>query len=90
VRFLSLYVPFAVTETTCQIHSTLAYYWDHKETLDADSEQRLHWATQAQQEAGEPPLVAKLRGQGLLNVIKLSNLSQTSEVLESDFAREMA
>lgn len=27
-----------------QIHSALAYYWEHKETLDADIEHRLDYA----------------------------------------------
>ncbi len=34
-----------------QIHSALAYYWEHKETLDADMERRLTYVEQARQEA---------------------------------------
>ena len=49
-----------------QIHSALAYYWDHKEALDADIERRWRWAEQARQQAGPSPLAAKLRAQGLL------------------------
>lgn len=52
--------------TLGQIHSALAYYWDHKEKLDADIERRWQFAEQARQEAGPSPLVAKLRAQGLL------------------------
>ena len=52
--------------TLGQIHSALAYYWDHKQTLDADIERRLQWAEQSRQEAGESPLTAKLRAKGLL------------------------
>ena len=52
--------------TLGQIHSALAYYWDHKETLDADIKQRLQLAEQARQEAGPSPLATKLRAQGLL------------------------
>ncbi len=52
--------------TLGQIHSALAYYWDHKEALDADIEQRWEFAEQARREAGPSPLVAKLRAQGLL------------------------
>jgi uncharacterized protein (DUF433 family) len=52
--------------TLGQIHSALAYYWDHRETLDADIERRWRWAEQVRQEAGQSPLAAKLRKQGLL------------------------
>lgn len=38
-----------------QIHSALAYYWEHKETLDADMERRLADVEQARQEAGDSP-----------------------------------
>lgn len=48
--------------TLGQIHSALAYYWDHKEELDADIERRLRQADQARQAAGESPLAAKLKG----------------------------
>ena len=53
--------------TLGQIHSALAYYWDHKEALDADIEQRLHFADQSRQQAGPSPLAARLRQQGLLS-----------------------
>jgi len=49
-----------------QIHSALAYYWEHKEELDADIERREEYVKQAQKEAGESPFVARLRAQGLL------------------------
>ena len=49
-----------------QIHSALAYYWDHKDALDADIERRWQWAEQSRREAGPSSLVAKLRAQGLL------------------------
>jgi uncharacterized protein (DUF433 family) len=52
--------------TLGQIHSALAYYWDHKAELDADIERRGRWAEQARQEAGPSSLAAKLRAQGLL------------------------
>jgi uncharacterized protein (DUF433 family) len=52
--------------TLGQIHSALAYYWDHKDELDADIERRWQWAEQARQHAGPSPLAAKLRAQGLL------------------------
>ena len=49
-----------------QIHSALAYYWDHKEELDADIERRRQYAEKARREAGPSPLANKLRDQGLL------------------------
>lgn len=52
--------------TLGQIHSALAYYWDHKAELDADIERRWQFAEQARLQAGASPLVEKLRAQGLL------------------------
>lgn len=52
--------------TLSKIHSALAYYWDHKQEIDADIERREQYAQQLQQEAGESPFAAKLRAQGLL------------------------
>lgn len=50
-----------------QIHSALAYYWDHKEELDSDIERRWQWAEKARQETpGPSPLVTILRAQGLV------------------------
>lgn len=49
-----------------QIHSALAYYWDHQAELDADIERREQYIIQHRQEAGQSPLVQKLRKQGLL------------------------
>jgi uncharacterized protein (DUF433 family) len=49
-----------------QIHSALAYYWEHKEELDADIEERLNFAEQSRQEAGESAVATRLRNEGLL------------------------
>jgi uncharacterized protein (DUF433 family) len=49
-----------------KIHSALAYYWDHQQSIDEDLERRNQYATQLQQNAGESPFSAKLRAQGLL------------------------
>ncbi len=49
-----------------QIHSAFAYYWEHKQELDADIERREQYAIQAEREAGESPFAARLRAQGLL------------------------
>jgi uncharacterized protein (DUF433 family) len=44
-----------------QIHSALAYYWDHKEEIDRDLERRAQRAEELQRELGQPPLVARLK-----------------------------
>ncbi|HAX77753.1 MAG TPA: hypothetical protein DCY88_18425 [Cyanobacteria bacterium UBA11372] len=49
-----------------QILSALAYYWDHKQELDAEIQRREEYIKQAEMEAGESPLAARLRAQGLL------------------------
>lgn len=49
-----------------QIHSALAYYWEHKETLDTDIERRLDYAEKSRQDAGSSPLATRLRDQGLI------------------------
>ncbi|NER99642.1 MAG: DUF433 domain-containing protein [Symploca sp. SIO1B1] len=49
-----------------KIYSALAYYWDYKEELDAEIDRIKQWAQQARREAGESPIVKKLRVQGLL------------------------
>lgn len=52
--------------TLGQIHSALAYYWDHKEELDADIERRWQYAEEARRKTGPSPLAARFRSQGLL------------------------
>src|SRR5258705_3042709 len=49
-----------------QIHSALAYYWDHKAELDADIERRRKYAEEERSKAGSSPLANKLRERGLL------------------------
>ncbi len=50
--------------TLGQIHSALAYYWDHEAEIDADLARRDALFEEARQAAGEHPLVAKLRAKG--------------------------
>ena len=52
--------------TMGQIHSALAYYWDHQEELDADMEKRYQFAEKLRREAVESPIIEKLRASGLL------------------------
>jgi uncharacterized protein (DUF433 family) len=49
-----------------QIYSALAYYWDHREQIDADLAQRLEKADRLRQASGPSPLVARLKAEGLL------------------------
>ncbi len=52
--------------TLGQIHSALAYYWDHQEELDEDIERRLARVDQMQQTTNPTPLVARLKAKNLL------------------------
>jgi uncharacterized protein (DUF433 family) len=52
--------------TLGQIHSALAYYWDHQEELERDIERRLELVDQIQQAMEPPPLLARLKAKGLI------------------------
>ena len=52
--------------TMSQIYSALSYYWAHKQELDDDIQRREEYANKLRQEAGETPLVKKLRAQGYI------------------------
>jgi uncharacterized protein (DUF433 family) len=47
-----------------QVYSALAYYWDHREAIDADLQRRTELVADLRVEVGEHPLIAKLRAQG--------------------------
>ena len=49
-----------------QIYSALAYYWDNREEIDADMERRYQYAEKLRLEAGESPVAARLRAEGLI------------------------
>ncbi len=49
-----------------QIHSALAYYWDHKDELDQNIETRLERINQIRDQTELPPLVDRLKDKGLL------------------------
>ena len=53
--------------TLGQIHSALAYYWDHQDELDQDLEQRLQHADLMQRAAGPTPLEERLKAKGLIS-----------------------
>jgi uncharacterized protein (DUF433 family) len=52
--------------TMGQIHSALAYYWDHQEDLDKDIEARLQVVDQLQQNTKPTSLEKRLREKGLI------------------------
>ena len=43
-----------------QIHSALAYYWDHKEKLDSDIRRRRELGERLREELGQPPVADTL------------------------------
>ncbi len=55
IHFQHPYLPLA------QIHSALAYYWDHREELDDEIEERTRFADAARRNAGPSPLAERLR-----------------------------
>jgi uncharacterized protein (DUF433 family) len=50
-----------------QIHAALAYYYDHQAALDAEIGRQEETARRLRQEAGDSPLVARLKARGLLS-----------------------
>ena len=50
-----------------QIHSALAYYYDHKEELDNAIEEGLQRAEHIKAELGESPLRLKLKAHGAIS-----------------------
>jgi hypothetical protein len=49
-----------------QIYSALAYYWEHKEEIDADVQRRFEYAEKLRLEAGISPLAERLRREGVI------------------------
>lgn len=52
--------------TLGQIHSALAYYWDHKDELDRDIIRRLAMVEEWRHQVSPVPLRDRLRAQGLI------------------------
>jgi uncharacterized protein (DUF433 family) len=50
--------------TLGQIHSALAYYWDHREELDRDIQHRLERVDSLRNQAGTLRLVERIKAQG--------------------------
>jgi len=49
-----------------QIYSALAYYWDHREALEADIEARLRKVDRIRNSIPDSPLVKRLKSKGLI------------------------
>lgn len=49
-----------------QIHSSLAYYWDHREQIDMEIERRLESVNRHKHITETTPLVTRLRTAGLI------------------------
>ena len=49
-----------------QIHSALAYYWDHQDAIDRDLERRLQHVDHMQQTAAPTRLEERLKAKGLM------------------------
>ena len=47
--------------TLGQVHSALAYYWDHHEDLDREIARRLELVDELRRRAPEAPILARLR-----------------------------
>ena len=52
--------------TLGQIHSALAYYWDHQEEIDREIERRLERVREIQRAQPPTSLRARLRAKGLI------------------------
>ena len=50
-----------------QIHAALAHYYDHQVTLDAEIARQEETIRRLRREAGDSPLVARLKARGLLS-----------------------
>jgi len=68
-----------------QIYSALAYYWEHKQEIDADVQRRFEYAEKLRLEAGISPLVQRLRREGVIESSSLFILMKMSiEELPTD------
>jgi uncharacterized protein (DUF433 family) len=52
--------------TLGQVHSALAYYWDHQGEIDRDIEQRLEVVDRLQRSVGPSPLISRLKAKALI------------------------
>ena len=50
-----------------KVYSALAYYWDFKDSLDADMERRWQQVEAWRSQDGESPVIAELRMKGLFS-----------------------
>lgn len=50
--------------TLGQVHSALAFYWDHRDEIEAELDRRAELVDKLRNEVGDHPLVVKLRARG--------------------------
>lgn len=50
--------------TLAQVHSALAFYWDHRAEVDADLERREELVERLREEMGPHPLATRLSARG--------------------------
>jgi uncharacterized protein (DUF433 family) len=48
-----------------QIHSALAYYWDHSQEVEKEIDASLRYADEMRERGGESPLASRLKAKGL-------------------------
>jgi hypothetical protein len=48
-----------------QIHSALAYYWEHRDELDQAIQADLEFAQKMREKAGDSPFVNRLKAQAI-------------------------
>ena len=72
--------------TMAQVYSVLAYYYDHKEEMDADMDRREAEMERMRQEAGESPFVKRMKAAGLLP----HQYTLTDEQVYEELAEEQA
>lgn len=62
--------------TLGQIHSALAYYWDHKAEVDREIGERLARVDEIRRGVGEraSPLIERLKAEGLLSSLQLRRM----------------
>ena len=52
--------------TLGQVHSALAYYWDHRDEMDRKIEMSVERIQNLRREAGPSPFAKRLKAQGLI------------------------
>jgi len=62
---LAAHLAWSLSDFMGQIHSALAYYWDHQEEINRQIEAELQYVDQMRRRLGDSPLLARLKADGL-------------------------